>query len=140
MDNSHSAVPALLKGKRLNYPILSMYIENNFASYFLLSDNGIITQFSKSFEKVSDLPEISMRIIEEIKNSENNAESIENIFIFGNNVSDELKSSLIEFLGIKVISLNPFTLLKIDEDLNENRFIHEFGYRFSPAVGIALRS
>jgi Tfp pilus assembly PilM family ATPase len=142
IDNVHIAsdralfVSNILKAKGL---ILSVYYsENNLSVIFTYDSKPVYFKIIP----INDAGQIKHVLLDEINNNKYlkvNKNFIENAYIAGEDLSVSLAKSLSESIGLNFNFFNPFTKIKPETNLHQNKCYIERYNSFSPAAGIALR-
>ena len=85
------------------------------------------------------MPVILSREIDSLNPPGMNRLNIDDFYLTGDFISDNLLNKLKEQLNVSLNLINPFKELKIQSHLDTNEFISKRPYAFSSAAGIALR-
>jgi Tfp pilus assembly PilM family ATPase len=154
IDNIHTAsdraltasYPSALKGIAM-----SIYLTNKFLS-LIYSMDGKPVYFKVI--PLNDAGEITSLLLNETSPHESytagdwalpenihniNRNIIDNAFISGEEISENMIQTLSSALGIDLTYFNPFEKIKPDSELYTNKFYLEKNNSFSPAAGIAYR-
>jgi len=68
------------------------------------------------------------------------AVALDNIFLYGNEVNNELCVSLSQMLNLPVEQMNPFRSLAVSGALKNSEAVRTTFYKFAPSAGLALRT
>jgi len=139
IDNAHISAISFIHADISIPHKLSVYIENDKISVIMFSNNNIVFEKNKTYKSIPEISELVKQIIDEIEERELNSKSLEKIYIFGNSVTNELKSNIESSINLAIGEVKPFLNLKITENLNENKFVTENSLRFVSASAMALR-
>lgn len=138
IDHSLAASSTLINEELKSQNILSLFVENNYLSTFLFSNNELLFEKSERFKSV---PDISGNIKEIIDNAYSNelVKNIDKIFIFGNEANKELCNNISEVTGIEVEKALPFNNLDMSPELQDSTYILNSSEKFAAAASVALR-
>jgi Tfp pilus assembly PilM family ATPase len=154
IDNIHMASERALAA---NYPssakglTMSIYITNKFLSLIYSLDGKLIYFKVIPLNDAGEIPSLLLNEITQVdsfpvgewKARERfhriDKNSIDNAFISGEEISENMIRALSDTLGIDLIFFNPFEKIKPDSELFTNKFYLEKNNSFSPAAGIAYR-
>ncbi len=142
VDNAHIAATSIISLEnqdQIESKYLSVLVSEKTISVIVVQ-NGNPVYFKIS--NVKSASEIVNTIAEEIQKVSNHGidySQIVNFYISGESVSEYLLHAVKEKMGISLIKLNPFNVLKISETINENEIYRQKYNSFTPSTGIALR-
>ncbi len=142
IDNIHSASERALTLS--NSPlskglILSIYFNNKFLSVIYSLEGKPIYQRVLPLNDVGEVPTYLLSETTAKENFNINRGIIEKAYITGDDISGTIVESLENILGIEFIHFNPFTKIKPESKLYENKNYIERNNSFSSAAGIAYR-
>ncbi|MEG8946589.1 hypothetical protein [Rosettibacter firmus] len=139
VDNAHLASTAflhILDEKKNNDITFSFYIDQKLSSLAVLE--GRIPFFFKTFDTIKIL-DIIDDILLQLNRYGVNINSANQIIINGQNITDEVILKLEEKFNRKLIKINPFEKLKINDSFKNNPFYISQYNSFMAATGMALR-
>lgn len=139
VDGAHTALSSLVNEEKTGKIKLSIYIENDHLSVMLFSDGNLLYEKSKKITNVQEITGIINSIIEEINLEKLIQKDIDQVYIFGNSATTELKNSIVSSNNFNLVEVNQFNRLSISAELQDHKFVKENHAKFLPATAIALR-
>jgi len=142
IDYAHFAVNNLIGTTNLmnaESKTVSLYIGNGYLSFVLLKQNSPILFFVKKIANAADIIPQLNKIIEKINQVDLSLSSIDNFYITGDNISDELVEQLNSSFDVNFNKLNPFAEFAVNPSLVNNKFLTKGYNSFAAAAGISLR-
>ncbi len=118
---------------------LNIHLEDNLLSVLLHYEGNVVYQKNKSYNLISNIPEIIKEICKEIKTREIVKDEITKVFLNGNLVTKELKKSVENSTKLNVIEASPFGIFNINPNLEDKKFIKDHSAKFISTTAIALR-
>lgn len=138
IDNSLAASSTLINEEIKSQNILSLFVENNYLSMFLFSNNELFFEKSDPFISVPNISGTVKNIIDDIY-SNDIIKNIDKIYIFGNEANKELCNDISEVTGIEIEKVLPFTQLNINPELHDSKYILNFSEKFAASASVAFR-
>lgn len=138
IDHSLAASSTLINEEIKSHNILSLFVENNYLSVFLFSNNELSFEKSDPFISVPDISGSLKSIIDDIYSNEI-VKNIDKIFIFGNEANKELCNDISEVTGIEIEKVLPFAKLNINPELQDSKYILNFSEKFAASASVAFR-
>jgi hypothetical protein len=138
IDNAQIAIDNFVKasdGKQENF---TFYLENNFLSVLLTSKNSIISESHLEFSSISTLSEEIKTITNKMLENATLKTKIQDVYMFGSMVSNELKKSVSEQLEFTINEIDPFYKLVVPIDFENSAYL-ENSFKFASATAMAVR-
>ena len=141
VDNVHIAAnPLTLVENKSGLPGLniSIFLGEKDYSMMVLSETIPLHFSVNKFKNVSEIIELIKSDLNRLESKNIKVSAIDKTYVFGDIVSDTFIDQAKKELGLNPVKMNPFTKIKISQDI-QDRDIIEKSNSFVSAAGVALR-
>ncbi len=138
VDHSLAASSTLINEEIKSQNVLSLFVENNYLSTFLFSNNELLLEKSEHFNSVPDISGTVKGFIDDVYSNEL-IKNIDKIFIFGNEANKELCNDISKVTETKLEKVQPFNKLNISPELLDSKYISDFSEKFAASASVAFR-
>lgn len=138
VDNAHVASVALALDISSSKNLLSFFIEDNHISSLLFSKGNLIFERNDKYKTAPDISKFVSELTEQIKTNKV-VESIDNLNLWGNSVTQELCNEITTITEIDVERTNPFGKIKLSDRMHESKYVNDLAEKFSATASLAFR-
>ncbi len=139
VDNSNIASSVFLQNQPDKDKQLSVFIDNHRVSIILFSKGKFQFYKQKEYKSISELALLTKDIYNEVKERYLKYYTVSAFTLWGNVYSDKLKEQLEKTLELTAQTINPFQKIKTETDIANKKITAENPWKFSSAMGMALR-
>lgn len=139
VDNAHLAATSFLQISNNSENQLSIFLDSRKVSIALLNGRQLLHYKQKEYKGILDIPKTVKHLYDEIVSRDLVSSAINNFFVSGNTVSQELINSLEMELNLTAKSITPFNQISVPQNFTNDKYLNGNSTKFSSAAGMAIR-